>query len=84
MFILPESIKTMINALMAVFAKKEDLKQSDWNQSDNAKLDFIKNKPQEVTDEQFLSWLSEENVVTPTASASGEIYTTNKNEIYIL
>lgn len=41
-------------------------------------------KCREVTDEQFLSWLSEENVVTPTASASGEIYTTNKNEIYVL
>lgn len=38
----------------------------------------------EVSDDQFLSWLSNEGVVTPTASASGEIYTTNKNEIYIL
>ena len=38
----------------------------------------------EATDEQILSWLSKESVVTPTASANGELYTTNKNEIYIL
>lgn len=38
----------------------------------------------EVTDEQILSWLSTENIVRPTASANGELYTTNNNEIYIL
>lgn len=37
-----------------------------------------------ATDEQILSWLNKEDIVTPTASASGEIYTTNNNEIYIL
>lgn len=84
MLILSDSIKTMINALMAVFAKKEDLKQSDWNQSDSTKLDFIKNRPQEMTDEQFLIWLNEEGIVLPVSSKSGEIYTTNQNEIYIL
>lgn len=39
---------------------------------------------QVATDEQILSWLDKEDIVTPTASASGEIYTTNNNEIYIL
>lgn len=38
----------------------------------------------EVTEEQILSWLTNENIVTPTTSASGAIYTTNNNEIYIL
>ena len=41
-------------------------------------------KCREVTEDEFLSWLNEENVVTPMASASGAIYTTNKNEIYVL
>lgn len=58
--------------------------QSDWAQTNSAAIDYIKNKPQEVTEDEFLSWLTEESVVTPTASASGELYTTNKNEIYIL
>ena len=84
MFILPESIKTLINAFMAIFAKKEDLKQSDWKQSDITRLDYIKNKPQETSEEEFLIWLNEAKVVEPVASASGEIYTTNNNEIYVL
>lgn len=38
----------------------------------------------EVTDTQIISWLKQENMVEPVASASGEIYTTNKNEVFIL
>lgn len=38
----------------------------------------------EATDEQIISWLNAESIVTPTISALGEIYTTNNNEIYIL
>ena len=45
MLILPESIQTLINAFVAIFVKKEELKQPDWNQSDSTKLDYIKNKP---------------------------------------
>jgi hypothetical protein len=47
-------------------------------------LSAIDNRLKEATDEQIIAWLNEESVVTPTASASGAIYTTNKNEIYIL
>lgn len=65
MLILPETIKTMLNAFMAIFAKKEDI-------------------PQELPELALVEWLNTEDVVTPTASASGEIYTTNNNEIYIL
>lgn len=84
MLILPESIKTLINAFLAIFVKKEDLKQSDWNQSDIAKIDYIKNKPKEVPYDEFLSWLNEERIVEPVATNSGELYTTNNNEIYVL
>ena len=38
----------------------------------------------EVTEEQIIAWLNEEGIVSPAASASGALYTTNKNEIYIL
>jgi phosphatidate phosphatase PAH1 len=84
MFILPESIKTLINGLMTIFAQKEDLKQSDWNQADTTKIDFSKNKPQELSDEEFFNWLSEAKVVEPVAANSGKLYTTNDNKIYIL
>jgi hypothetical protein len=84
MIIIPEAIKTLVNVFMAIFAKKEDLKQSDWNQSDITRLDYIKNKPQELPEKEFLVWLNEAKVVEPVASASGEIYTTNNNEIYVL
>lgn len=84
MLILPESIKTLINGFMAIFVKKEDLKQSDWLQSDTSKIDFIKNKPQELSDEEFFNWLNEANVVEPVAANSGKLYTTNDNKIYIL
>lgn len=38
----------------------------------------------EVTEEEIIAWLNEEGIVAPVASASGALYTTNKNEIYIL
>lgn len=37
-----------------------------------------------VSDDEILAWLSEENIVAPVASVSGELYTTNNNEIYVL
>lgn len=58
--------------------------QPDWNQTDETAFDFIKNKPVEATDEDILTWLNEESIVEPMTSASGEIYTAQNNEIYIL
>lgn len=58
--------------------------QADWNQTDEIKSDYIKNKPQEVSDEEFLAWLNEASIVEFMVSATGAIYTTNNNEIYIL
>jgi hypothetical protein len=41
-------------------------------------------KIETVSDDQIIFWLSEENVISPIASASGEMYTSNNNEIYVL
>lgn len=84
MLILPESIQTLINGLVAIFAKKEDLKQSDWNQTDYTKLDYIKNKPEMVSDEEFLNWLAEDDIIQPVSTTTGELYVNNNNEIYVL
>ena len=37
-----------------------------------------------VPDEEFFNWLVEAKIIEPAVSASGKIYTTNNNEIYIL
>lgn len=37
-----------------------------------------------VSDEEFLAWLFEAKVVEPLMTASGEIYASNNNEIYVL
>lgn len=58
--------------------------QADWNQIDESAIDYIKNKPQEVSEDEFLAWLNDENIVSPMASATGELYVTNNNEIYVL
>ncbi len=34
-----------VDSLVSIFAKKEDVKQSDWNQSNETETDYIKNKP---------------------------------------
>ena len=47
-------------------------------------LNALSIKYAEATDDQIISWLSQEGMVEPTTSAAGEIYTTNNKEIYIL
>lgn len=47
-------------------------------------LNALDIKYAEAKDEDIIAWLSEESIVEPTVSASGEIYTTKNNEIYIL
>lgn len=80
MLILPESIKTLINAFMAIFAKKEDLKQSDWNQADTNKLDFIKNKPAIATDEEIINLVAAEDMLPTVVDSDGAILSDeNKN-----
>jgi hypothetical protein len=41
---LPESIRTLVNGFLAIFAKKEDVKQSDLAQNDPTAPDYVKNR----------------------------------------
>jgi hypothetical protein len=50
----------------------------------NAQIRTIKAQIEVVPDEEFIAWLNEENIVSPVATASGELYVTNNNEIYVL
>lgn len=38
----------------------------------------------QVPEDEFILWLNEAKVVEPVASTSGEVYTTNNNELYVL
>lgn len=59
--------------------------QADWNQTDETKPDFIKNKPdlniEVATNEDVLALLATQNIVTPVVDAMGTIYTDNNQNI---
>ena len=59
-------------------------KQADWNQTDVSAVDYIKNKPEIVSDDEFLAWLNDAKIVEPVSSTSGEIYINNDDKIYVL
>lgn len=41
-------------------------------------------KPVELTSEDIVEWMDQENIITPVASNSGGVYITNDNKILIL
>lgn len=47
-------------------------------------LNALDIKYAELADDQLLAWLNQEGVVKPAAAASGALYTTNNNQIYVL
>ena len=55
--------------------------QSDWNETDETQINFIKNKPNIATDDEVMALLSTENIVTPVADASGYIYLDSDEKI---
>ena len=58
--------------------------QADWNQTDETAMDFIKNKPIEVTSEDVLEYMISENIVNPVASNTNKLYINNDGKIYTL
>lgn len=47
--------------------------QSDWNQEDETQADFIKNKPNITTDDEFIMMLMEEDMLPAVADADGSV-----------
>ena len=58
--------------------------QSDWNQNDETKADYIKNKPLIATNDDAMDLLAEIGIITPITNSNGEILTSSSNEIYSL
>lgn len=59
----------------------EEIKQSDWDQTDETAIDFIKNKPNE---EDAMELMYEMNVIDPAAAIDGSLYTDKNGVIYTL
>lgn len=58
--------------------------QSDWNQNDETKADYIKNKPSIATNDDAMDFLSEIGIIEPITNSNGEILIGASNEIYSL
>lgn len=79
-----ETLINVINAIDETKADKSELVQSDWTQTDETALDFIKNKPDIATDEDVMGMLSELGMVNPVTTSDGSILTSPTGEIYSL
>lgn len=60
--------------------------QPDWNQNDETKKDYIKNKPlwKIATEEDIVILLTNQGYISPIGTNDGAIYTDNNNKIYVL
>ena len=61
--------------------KLNSIKQSDWAQTDETQLDFIKNKPNE---DDALALLAETGFIEPVAAADGSVFTDSNGVLYTL
>ena len=73
-----ETLMAVINAIDETKADKTDIVQSDWDQNDETAIDYIKNKPDE---EDAFKLAIETELISPIATASGEILTDNNGII---
>lgn len=76
-FVGDTTVSEQINAAL-------DSSKSDWNQTNEAAFDYIKNKPLIATDADTLDFLSEMSYVTPVANADGSIYANEQGQVYTI
>ena len=57
--------------------------QSDWNQEDETQADFIKNKPNIATDDEFIMMLMEEDMFPAVADADGSVLADENGNILL-
>lgn len=58
--------------------------QADWNQSDETKIDFIKNKPIEETEDDALEMLTEMGILDPIQDEENNILTDEDGNIFTI
>lgn len=62
-------------------ADKTDIVQSDWDETNESSLAFIKNKPDE---NDALELLTEMNIIDPVVADDGSIYTDENGALWSL
>lgn len=60
-----------------------DLLQSDWEQTDNTKLDFIKNKPDIATDDELIDVMLETDMLPAVTDSDGAIFADEQGQILL-
>ena len=82
-----EFVASIWNELPDNIATKDDIPevvQSDWEQTDETQLDFIKNKPDVITPDAMLTLLYETGLVMPIADVDDSILMTSDNKILLI
>lgn len=64
-----------------IISEMSEQTQSDWNQTDETRSDYIKNKPIEETEDDALELLAEMGVLEVTVDTDGAILTDENNNI---
>ena len=77
-------VKTVQNGKPTEWEVADMPSQPDWNQNDNTKPDYIKNRPLIATNDDAMDLLAEIGIITPITNSNGEILTSSSNEIYSL
>ncbi len=70
----------------AVFVSRhliQNQKQSDWNQTDETRADFIRNKPAFATAEDVAAMLACAGVIAPVADGNNRLLTDSEHNFYI-
>lgn len=79
-----EKVLKPIVDLVKTKADKKDILQSDWVQSDETKIDFIKNKPIEETEDDAMEMLVEMGLIDPVMDEENNILTDEDGNIFTI
>jgi hypothetical protein len=79
-----EKVLKPIVDLVKTKADKKDILQSDWIQADETKIDFIKNKPIEETEDDALEMLTEMGILDPIQDEENNILTDEDGNIFTI
>lgn len=62
----------------------DSISNPDWSQIDETAADYIKNKPEEMSEEDMTDFLIEMGAIQPLSNSAGAIYTNSAGQMYIL
>lgn len=79
-----EKVLKPIVDLVHTKADKKDILQSDWIQTDETKIDFIKNKPIEETEDDAMDMLAEMGILDPVTDEENNILTDEEGNIFTI